>query len=147
MLIRDIGNFGARPALISALEFAGERHRLLVHNIANIDTPNFQPANLSVRGFRSALKKAVEERRQRASGSDVGPWSPPETEEMRRRADGSLDIDARTPSENVLYHDRNNRDLERMMQDLAENGLQYRFALDVLRQQGDLLRAAISQRV
>ena len=33
------------------------------------------------------------------------------------------------------------------MQDLAENGLQYRFAADVMRQQGDLLRAAISQRV
>lgn len=146
MLIRDISNFGARPVLAETLAFAGQRHRLIVHNIANIDTPNFQPMNASPREFQAALKDAVDRRRASASGSDVGEFSMPETAELVRQPGGALALKPRTPSPNILYHDRNNRDLEHMMQDLAENGLQYRFAADVMRQQGDLLRAAISQR-
>ncbi len=52
-----------------------------------------------------------------------------------------------TPSPGILYHDRNNRDLERQMQALAENTLTYKVAADLLRRNNDLLRTAISQRV
>jgi flagellar basal body rod protein FlgB len=47
----------------------------------------------------------------------------------------------------VLFHDRNNRDLERLMQGLAENTTTYRVAADLLRSRYDVLRTAISQRV
>jgi flagellar basal-body rod protein FlgB len=60
---------------------------------------------------------------------------------------GGLTLKPRTPSGNVLYHDRNNRDLERLMQDLSENVLAFRVASDLLRRENDLLRTAISQRV
>ncbi|MFZ4573322.1 MAG: flagellar basal body rod protein FlgB [Phycisphaerales bacterium] len=146
MLIRDVMNSGARPALAETMHFAAERHRQIVHNIANLDTPNFQPKDLSVKDFRSALRAAVVARRAEASGSDTGAFTPPRTKEWNHRGDGTIEVEPRTPSQNILYHDRNNRDLERLMQDLSENGLQFRFAADVMRQQGELLRAAISQR-
>lgn len=147
MLIQDVMNSGARPALAETLSFAGQRHRLIVHNIANLDTPNFQPMNASPREFQRTLKDAVDRRRASASGSDIGEFSMGATRELERDGAGALRLNPRTPSPNVLYHDRNNRDLERLMQDLAENSLQYRFAADMMRQQGELLRAAISQRV
>jgi flagellar basal body rod protein FlgB len=70
----------------------------------------------------------------------------PETRELVKGPRGFSTLNPRTDGQGILYHDRNNRDMERLMQNLAENGLQFRFATDVLRQQGELLRAAIAQR-
>ncbi|MFN9994200.1 MAG: flagellar basal body rod protein FlgB [Phycisphaerales bacterium] len=147
MLIQDVMNFGARPALTDAMSFAAQRQRLIVHNIANLDTPNYQAKDVSVPAFQSALKKALDRRAETANGTDLGEFSMPETRDFVRDARGNMQLSPRDAKANILYHDRNNRDLERSMQDLAENGLQFRFAADVLRQQGELLRAAISQRV
>lgn len=147
MLIQDVMNFGARPALTEAMSFAAQRQRLIVHNIANLDTPNYQAKDVSVPAFQSALKKALDRRAETANGTDLGEFRMPETRDFVRDARGNMQLSPRDAKANILYHDRNNRDLERSMQDLAENGLQFRFAADVLRQQGELLRAAISQRV
>lgn len=131
------------PVLEKTLRFAGARQRILVHNIANIDTPNFQPRDLSVTDFRSELRRVVENRR--ASGEMEAQRMA--TRDVREHADGRFEVDPKSPSGNVLYHDRNDRDLERMMQGLAENGLQYRLTVDLIRQQHDQLRVAITQRV
>lgn len=147
MLIRDLMNFGARPALTEAQSFAAGRHRLIINNIANMQTPNYQQQDVSVPGFQKALREAVDRRRESAQGSDVGVFEMPETRELVKGPRGFSTLNPRTDGQGILYHDRNNRDMERLMQNLAENGLQYRFATDVLRQQGELLRAAIAQRV
>jgi hypothetical protein len=47
----------------------------------------------------------------------------------------------------VAFHDRNNRDLERLMQDLAENTAAYRVAVDLLRSQTEIMKSAIAARV
>jgi hypothetical protein len=47
----------------------------------------------------------------------------------------------------VLFQDRNNRDLERLMQDVAENSAAFRVASDLYRQQAALVRGAMAERV
>jgi len=152
MLIEDLANSGSSPALEKMLRFAAARQRLLAHNIANIDTPNFIPLDVSPRAFQSQLAKACKERKE-VSGGETGQLHFGETDEAsfgdsgNGEDTGEIRLSPKTSSGNILYHDRNNRDLERMMQGLAENALAYRTAADLLKHNNDMLRMAISQRV
>ncbi len=149
-LIQDLANAGALPVLEKSLRFAAARQRVLVHNIANAETPDYRPLELSVAGFQSELRRAIAARdRGAGEGRGAGPdraLNLRSTPEIAFRADGSINARPRTPSGNILYHDRNNRDTERMMQDLAENNLAYRTTVELMRRENDTLRIAITQR-
>src|SRR5688572_8611870 len=129
-MIDGLVNSGAMPTLEAAVRFAAGRQTLLAHNIANIDTPDFRPVDVSTAGFRRALGKAIDARR--AAGTVSAELALEDTREVRMRRDGSLELTPRTAAGGVLFHDRNNRDLERMMQDLAENVGAFRVASDLL---------------
>lgn len=137
-------NSGAMPALEMTLRFAGQRQTLIANNIANLDTPNYLPKDVSVTDFRRTLGEAIDRRRQSGRGESPLPWD--ETRELRRDRNGELRIEPRTPSQNIVFHDRNNRDLERTMQDLAENAMAFRVSAELLRGRMEILRAAIAQR-
>jgi flagellar basal-body rod protein FlgB len=126
------------------LQFAAQRQKLLTNNIANMETPDYRPMNVSVANFQKSLAKAVEKRRNETGGLQ-GDLNVEDTKEVTHTG-SQLALHPRTPSGNILYHDRNNRDLERMMQDLAENGLNYKMTVDLMRRENDLLRSAITQR-
>ncbi|MFN5945575.1 MAG: flagellar basal body rod protein FlgB [Phycisphaerae bacterium] len=145
-MIADLAHAGATPVLEQMMRFTAQRQRLLAHNVANIDTPDFVPLDVSPRSFQAALRDAVEARRAsgRLDGGEVATFT---TREIERTEAGDLRLRPGTASGNVLYHDRNNRDFEGLMQDLAENGMAFRVASDLLRREMDVLRVAISQRV
>jgi flagellar basal-body rod protein FlgB len=145
MLISDLSSSGSLPVLERMFQFAGQRQRILAHNIANMETPDFRPVDVSPADFQKALAKAVAERRGR-TGGEHGELELASTREVSVTPAG-LELSPRTHSPSVLYHDRNNRDLERLMQDLAENGMVFRLTADLIRRQHDILRTAISQRV
>jgi flagellar basal-body rod protein FlgB len=145
-IFEDISTAGPAPVLERMIRFAGARQRLLSHNIANIDTPNFIPFDVSPRDFQQHLRDAVRERRESGRG-ESGELQVKDTDEVSEGSDGALTLTPRTPSGNILYHDRNNRDLERMMQALSENQMAFKAAADLLKHHNDLLRTAISQRV
>lgn len=148
MFIGDVVNSGAIPALEAMVRFAARRQELIAHNIANFSTPNFRPVDASPTAFRRQLAEAIEERRERGGAlGGTGPLELGRTREVRQLADGSLEITPRTASGNILFHDRNNRDLERTMQDLAENTAAFRVATDLLRSRYALLRDAMAERV
>lgn len=144
MFINDLTSSGARPVLEQMLRFSGERQRIIAHNIANMTTPDFQAADVSVRDFQQQLATAVEARRTQTGGSH-GELVLKDTSEVRQVGE-SLEITPRTSSGNILFQDRNNRDYVRLMQDLAENNLVFRTAADLLRWHQGMIRAAISQR-
>ena len=147
MIFDDLANAGAAPVLEQMLKFAGARQRLLAHNLANIDTPNFVPLDVSPRAFQEHLARAAR-KRAAATGGETGALELTDTDEVTfGQGAGAMTLTPATPSGNILYHDRNNRDLERLMQAVAENQLAFRTASDLLRRQNDLLRSAIAQRV
>ena len=122
------------------VQFAGQRHRLIVDNIANLDTPGFRPADVSVRGFREQLGEAIDEARR--SGGAVRPEG---SAEVEFRSDG-LRLHPEPAVEGILFHDGNDRDLERTMQDLVENFMTFRAASELLRSRFDLISSAIAER-
>lgn len=144
-MIDGLTNAGSIPVLERMAQFAGARHRLITHNVANLSTPEFRPVDVSVDLFRSQLRAAVEQRREeRPNGS--GPLELEPTDEITFTEDG-LQMEPKPIGENILFHDRNDRDLERTMQDLAENFMVYRQAMDLLRNRYQLLNQAIRERL
>ena len=113
----------------------------MVGNIANLDTPGYRPVDVSVDAFRAQLGEAIDARR--AGGGDLTLRS---SEEVRVRADG-LDLMPSPTADGILFHDGNDRDLERTMQRLVENFEVFRTASRLLQTQYSMLDAAIAERV
>jgi len=146
-MMADLFSSGGMQALELTLQFAGQRQRLIQSNIANIDTPDYRPMDVSPAAFQKSLARAIAAREQRGGEQAGGPLVLDDSREIVQQVGGSIRLNPLTPSGNVLFHDRNNRDVERMMQGLAENTTTYRVAADMLRSRYDVLRTAISQRV
>jgi len=136
---------GSLPALERMLQFTSARHRVLTNNIANLSTPYFKPADLDPTSFQAALGDAIDQRRQRADPT-AGPLDIRDTWDMSFREEG-IDATPRPVNENVLFHDQNNRDMERTMQRLAENTLAHKATIDLIRSELDMLRLAIRERI
>ncbi len=141
MLIGDIANSGAIPALEATVTFAARRQEIIAGNIANFTTPDYVQRDVNPRTFRAELARAIDARRE------------PNTPLQLRRSDeisidpaGRMTLTPKASAGEVLFQDRNNRDVERTMQSMAENGLMFRAATELLRTRYDLLRTAIAQR-
>lgn len=146
MFISDLTSSEAVPALKMAASFAAQRQRILAHNIANISTPDFRPLDAPVAEFQKTLAEAIDRRRAGAPAARAQlDWR--ESRNLRRDASGRMVVTPSEPSKNVLFHDRNNRDVERLMQDVAENVVAFRMATDLLKSRNDLMRTAIAGRV
>lgn len=143
-MINGVTNAGAMPALDRLMRFAARRQEVIAHNVANINTPKFQPRDVSVEDFQQSLGKAIDERRARTGGMQ-GPLRFRGTDEVVPDAEGRLHLRPKTPSGNILFHDRNDRDLERLMQAQAENAGVFRAAADLYRHQSEMIRSAIRE--
>ena len=146
MFLRDLTSADALPVLEASVRFAAQRQGVIAHNIANIETPDFRPLDAPVGEFQSALRDAVE-RRNRDFGGVRGELEWRESENLRLNSRGELQLTPAEPSRNILFHDRNNRDTERLMQDLVENTVGFRASVELLRSRTELLRTAISGRL
>ncbi len=144
MLINELITSGSMPALEAAMRFAARRQPLIASNIANIDTPNHVQVDVSPKRFQQQLQRAITARR--SAGNGDGSLDLGRTSEVSQDSMGNLVLKPTTPSGNILFHDRNNRDLESLMQDQTENLVMFRLASEMLRSRGDLLRSAISER-
>ena len=144
-MIDGLTNGGAIPVLQRLLEFAGQRHRVIVNNIANLDTPGFRPVDVSVRAFQEQLGEAVDARRARhgLAGGRLNLEDSPQVEFDRI----GVTLHPEPIGDNILFHDGNDRDLERTMQALAENFMTFRLAADLLRSRFDLINTALRERI
>lgn len=149
MLMAELTSAGAIPVLEATLQFAGARQKLIAHNIANATTPDFRVRDVEPAKFAQVLRDAVNQRRQRNGGSH-GSLQVKSSREIdwREHEHGgpSMKLTPRSLGEQILFHDRNDRDIERLMQDNAENVAVYRVTAELLRSRYDLLRSAIAER-
>lgn len=143
-MVAGLFDNGAMPVLERVAQFTQQRHRALTHNIANLSTPFYHPRDLDPESFQATLRDAVD--RRRAGANPVaGPLRPRDTAELRFQND-RLDAQPRPTHEGILFHDQNNRDLERTMQHLAENTLTHNTAIELLRNEYAMLALAIRER-
>jgi flagellar basal-body rod protein FlgB len=149
-MFADLANSGPMPVLSAMMRFTGQRQKLIANNIANLDTPFYQQQDVAPGAFQSALAAAVD--RRRSVGREDASLGEVEGKGFLLAPGGQLTLDplraarGNVASRGVAYHDRNNRDMEGLMQDLAENALAFRLASDLYRKHNDILRVAITQR-
>lgn len=146
MFVDDLLSSGSIPVLEATLRFAGARQQIINHNIANLETPDFRPMDVSPQAFQRALSQAIQKRRE-AGGGMTGALDLGSTDEIRTGASGEMELTPRTASGNILFHDRSNSDLERLMQANAENAMVYKMSGELLRSRYAMLRDAMAERV
>jgi len=137
--------YGSMPVLERMVQFTGARQELIAHNVANLSTPYFKPTDLDPAKFQEQLRDALDHRSRKPNGMrrDLELGS---TKQVRVRK-GQMQFRPEQQNDNILFHDQNNRDVERTMQDLVENALAHRTSVELLKSQFDLLRTAIRERV
>ena len=140
MLLTNLTNRGATPALENTLSFAESRHRMLAENIANWQTPGYKTKRLDARAFQKALRRALDEK-----GSDASkPFVISGSNQFRTGPDGRLRVTPQLePVANILLHDGTNGSIETMMSDLAANGMMYQAASTILKGYYNGLQKAI----
>ncbi len=144
MILENLTNRGATPALVSTLTFTEGRQRMLAENVANWQTPGFKAKQLDYGAFQKSLRSALNRKGGNPNadfdlgsneqyGSD-GPW--------RTRVTPTTQ-----PSRNILLHDRTNLSIEQTMSDLASNALLHQTATTLLKGYYDGMRKAIRGQV
>jgi len=122
----NVVNTSEIQMLERVLAFTETRHQILANNIANIDTPGFKVKDLDLNRFQQDLLEATRSREAPSSGED--PF---------RRA--KVDFD-----QYLLFHDGNNRSIEKQMTAITKNSILHNVATEILRTRYQLLERAIS---
>ncbi|MEX0776182.1 MAG: flagellar basal body rod protein FlgB [Phycisphaeraceae bacterium] len=143
-MMDDLLSGGALPVLQRLVQFTEARQRVLVDDIANVSTPYFKPRDLSTASFQATLRQAIDRRRQ--SANPAGPLDVQDTRELRFGKNG-IETSPNRDNQGILFHDQNNRDLERLMQHLAENTMAHRTGLELLRSEIAVINVAIRERL
>lgn len=144
-MIESMFNFGSMQSVERTIQFTAQRQKLLVNNVANLSTPHFRPTDVRPEQFQAVLRDAIDRRRS-SRQPGYGSMSFRDTSEIDFKKQ-SMALKPDALNDNILFHDRNNRDLDRTMQAMAENTLMHRAAVNLMRNQIDLLRTAIRERM
>jgi flagellar basal-body rod protein FlgB len=114
-----VGMFGdSLPVIESVLSFANQRHAVLVNNVANADTPGFRARDLPEGDFQKALRSAVEARRSGSDPLEFGAGA-----NIRRTADGGIEVVPVNSGGGVLRHDGNDVAIDQEMSKLLKNAM------------------------
>ena len=130
-MIKGLFSYGSMPVLERMVEFTGARQELIAHNIANLSTPYYKPVDLDPAQFQAQLRDALDRRSRKPN-----PLRRPlelRSEQQSRIRDGQIEFRPQKNNENILFHDHNNRDVERTMQDLVENAMAHRTSIELLK--------------
>ena len=117
------------------------RNRVTSMNIANIETPGYRPTDVSPQAFQAALRDAIDDGRREKGGALVFDDSAP----IAFTEEGTV-LKPEVLAENIMFHDGNDRSMERIMQKLTENVYTFRMASQMLRNQFESLNMAIRER-
>jgi flagellar basal-body rod protein FlgB len=132
MFIERLLNQGNTPLVEQAVRFSAARQKLLTEDVANVDTPDYAQKDFSVDKFREMLRDRVEQRDSSAPGTTRFDDIVGETD---------------NPTDNILFHDRNNRSIEQLMADGAKNALYHNMMIEILRKQLGSIESALKERV
>jgi len=130
MLIEGLMNRGNSALLEQVVNFSAQRHKLLLDNIANVDTPGYRHQDLSVARFSAMLRERVDQRRRHGSASF-----------------DDISSSVENPVAGILFHDRNNRSMEQLSTDLAKNAMMHNLAIELLRKQFQQMDMALKEKV
>ncbi|MBN2211907.1 MAG: hypothetical protein JW709_10975 [Sedimentisphaerales bacterium] len=145
MLLSNLLNRGSVPVLEKVMEFTEARHEVLANNVSNFDTVGYKVKDLPAEEFFTELRQAVE---RRASGGGGAQLELKSTTHFSRDNNGSLQARAQEIEDNnILFHDENNRFVEKQMAAMSKNALLHNVAAELLKMQYEGLQTAIRGRL
>ncbi len=124
MWLNNIFQNTSVSTLDKVVGFTERRQKVLAENIANIDTPGYKMRDLNAAQFCSDLQDAIK------NHSQVDP------------SESKIDYD-----QYILFHDGNNRSIEKQMSLATKNALLHNVSVELLRSRYGLLEKAISLRI
>jgi flagellar basal-body rod protein FlgB len=130
------------PALERSLQYMAARQKLLAGNIANIETPGYRPTEVAPAAFQQALRDALDQERVDKQGGLAFDESAPVA-----FSESGTELKPQVLAENIMFHDGNDRSVERLMQKMQENVYSFRVASQLFRNQFDLINTAIRERM
>jgi len=139
MLIEGLLNRGSVGVLEQVLSFTEKRHAVLANNVSNFDTVGHKMSDLKAKAFYGELQRAAAERAhhggilkfQSQGGLRWGRYNRLEVEPVEIREN------------NILFHDQNNRSVEKQMLTMSKNALRHQVVNEMLRQEYGVLATAI----
>jgi flagellar basal-body rod protein FlgB len=126
------------PVLQDVISFAQDRHKILVGNVANMDTPGYRVRDLSVESFEESLKTAIAIRNERHDPISPGML-------VGRRGDALSD--ASDSMRTILFHDDSDVGMEQQVLAISKNQFMHNMAISLMNTQFRMLQMAISERV
>ncbi len=144
-MMNTMFNKGMLPVLETGLHFSTARHKGILQNLANANTPFYKAVDAPVEEFRSQLKRSMDRRDRRP----VALFSFENGLDVRTKRAGGTGLDVRyeeNRSELPLNHNENNVNVEMEMVRLAENTGMHNAIAELLQQQFRLLDDAIRAR-
>jgi len=133
-----ITNSSTIPVLQQVISFAQDRHKILVGNVANMDTPGYRVRDLSLESFQEHLKEAIETRGERDN-----PLSPGMMIGKRGDALRGANDSMRT----ILFHDDSDVGMEQQVLAISKNQFMHNMAISLMNTQFRMLQTAISERI
>jgi flagellar basal-body rod protein FlgB len=131
VFVNRLINQGNLPVVEQVLRFTAARHEVLARNVVNLTTPGYRAEDLDEGAFQKQLRDRVDSR--------VGkPISSVRFENMER-------VSSR--EKGLLFHDGSLRDPERLMTELAKNGLKHNLYVELMRRQFSSMDSALKERV
>ena len=138
-------DMGSSPVLEQAMQFNELRHRLILSNIANADTPEYRRQDVDDVRFKELLGRAIQERDERHPGAFLMPAGG--RAPVKDRFGFTPDRFFRMHSNDApLRHDGNDVSMEREMALLAQNAGKYQLYSRLLAKNYGQMRAAINER-
>ena len=145
MSIEGLLNRGVLPVLQQVLSFTEARHEVLANNVSNFDTVGYKAKDLPTDEFFGQLTNAVEQRKQRGAGAELQMKA---TSHLRWDRQGTLHAEAvEIEDNNILFHDQNNRFVEKQLSQMSQNALLHNVTVEMLRVKYNGLTTAIQGRM
>ena len=145
MIFENTLNRGSVAVMEKMMAFTEERHKVLANNLANIDVVGYKMEDLASESFSDTLFKAAENRKNRGTSARL---SIDNSSDHSYDKFGHLKVRKhQIKSENILFHDNNNRFVEKEFVKMSKNSGKHRMVSELLRQQYSVLQTAISGRV
>lgn len=141
MALTDILNLPQNQLANQVIGFAAARQQVIANNIANIDTPGYRMRDLDVKKFEKALSRAVD--RSRRSNASFGALELPSMEALSDTS--GQRTSAADDFRGIVFHDDNDRSIEKLTTAMVENYQKQQQAVNILRSQVRLLRAIVAE--
>jgi flagellar basal-body rod protein FlgB len=132
----DYSKIPLLSALVQRMDWLGERQRVLAENVANADTPGYQPRDLKPMNFRDALGKAEGRMQMAATSSQHLTGGGAAAAKAERKVD-------RAPYESAP--DGNAVVLEQQLMRVAETQLQHQTMTSLYRKHIGMLKMALGR--